>query len=76
MAHFAASWTRLDTAACPENAPKNHLQIHQVLVEVFLFRFLCFCHYANLISKLAFYFFTFQGFSAFSRFHKKSKVRK
>ena len=28
------------------------------------------------ISKLAFYFFTFQGFSAFSGFHKKSKVRK
>jgi hypothetical protein len=29
-----------------------------------------------VISKLAFYFLTFQGFSAFSGFHKKSKVRK
>jgi len=31
---------------------------------------------AEDISKLAFYFFTFQGFSAFSGFYKKSKVRK
>jgi len=50
MAHFTASWTRLDTAACPENAPKNCLWIHQLLVEVFLFLFSCFCHYANLCS--------------------------
>jgi len=33
-------------------------------------------HGHAFISKLAFYFFTFQGFSAFFGFHKKSKVRK
>jgi len=48
VTRFAASWTRLNTTANRENAPANRLQIHQVLVEVCLFPFSCFWHYATL----------------------------
>jgi len=48
VTRFSASYTLLNTTSNRKNAPANCLRIHQVLVEVCLFLFSCFWHYATL----------------------------